>query len=778
MRRSSAMLRTGVGLSIIAALSLMLGGCPGGLLEGPTGPTGPEGPTGPAGPTGATGPQGDPGLAAGDTLPDTVVTITDVSGSSPVELGGPVNVTFTIQDGSSNTIAIEELDRFSIYVSGPTEGYQRVIVPEGDLTKVTTNADGSYTYALGNLPTTYAKPVNAPSGGGGTVAAGTYTVGIEARRTFTVDGESVRKAGDATFDFAVGGATPTAREFVTQANCNICHVQMTVHGSNRFSLTGCVLCHTAGALDSAGAESIEFGEMIHKLHTGANLPRVAATADGSDPYLYEVAGFQGNVVDFSHVQFPFMPGGTGFNEQMRNCQVCHGGAAQGAEIYADANLTQARCTTCHDDLNFDSGTVLDQDNELFGTLKQTQLNNVAYRVPPGKSSDSAGVVHKFADGSCALCHGAGMTYDAEVVHVPPLSNPDNILGLKVVIDSVEGNSGDGFFAVGDAPIVTFRVLDANDDPVDMEDLWSVNFVMAGPTVNYQKILPVAGSTAAIKATSNEGVVTMTGGVPATGTGPFVYTSPAAIPATYPAPLNDSAAFTYADGWGELSGQNLKAGSYTIMVYAYRQFTLGDTTYRETSEPGLFGVRINTAGSGAAGDYPGFVTDAKCNACHGDLRFHGNGRKSVENCVMCHTAGAEDRPNVAEGQTQAPEADSIDFKIMIHKIHAARALSVVQDGGVYDLVGFGNNVADFSTAFTPVMPNGPANCVACHATDAWKTPVERNDVSIWKVACTSCHDSTATAVHVELNTLGVGQEGCAVCHGDGKTFSVERSHAVP
>lgn len=772
MRRSSAMLRAGVGLSIIAALSLMLGGCPGGVLEGPTGPTGPEGPTGPTGPegpAGATGPQGDPGLAAGDALPDTVVTITNVSGSSPVELGGPVNVTFTIQDGTSNTIAIEELDRFSIYVSGPTENYQRVIVPEGDRTKITTNADGSYTYALGNLPTTYAKPVNATTGGGGTVAAGTYTVGIEARRTFTVDGESVRKAGDATFDFAVGGATPTAREFVTQANCNICHVQMTVHGSNRFSLTGCVLCHTAGALDSAGAESIEFGEMIHKLHTGANLPRVAATANGSDPYLYEVAGFQGNVVDFSHVQFPFMPGGTGFNEQMRNCQVCHGGAAQGADIYADANLTRARCTSCHDDLNFDSGTVLDPDNEKYGTLNKAQLNNVAYRVPPGKSSDSAGVVHKFADGSCALCHGAGMTYDAETIHVPPLSNPDNILDLKVVIDSVTGNSGDGFFVAGDAPVVTFRVLDGNDNPVDMADLRQVNLILSGPRGNYQKILPAPGgsSTLRIKNTANDGTVTMTGGVPATGTGPFVYTSVEALPATFPAPANDTDAFTYAGGWGELSGRPLTSGSYSVMVYAYRQFTLGDTTYRETSDPGFFAIRVGSAGG--AHLYANLVTDAKCNSCHGSLRLHGMGRKGVANCVMCHVAGAQDEPE--DGDDPAP--DTVDFKVMIHKIHAARELTVVQDGGKYDIAG--NN---YSTALTPVMPNGPANCVACHATDAWKTPVERNDVSIWKVACTSCHDSTATAVHVELNTLGVGQEGCAVCHGDGKTFSVERSHAVP
>jgi hypothetical protein len=153
--------------------------------------------------------------------------------------------------------------------------------------------------------------------------------------------------------------------------------------------------------------------------------------------------------------------------------------------------------------------------------------------------------------------------------------------------------------------------------------------------------------------------------------------------------------------------------------------------------------------------------------------------------MCHTAGAEDRPNVVAGETQDPAPDTIDFKVMIHKIHSARELSVVQDGGKYDIVGFApapapsdtGEVTDFSHAYTPVMPNGPADCVACHATDAWKVPLMRDDVNVWKVACTSCHDSTAAAVHVELNTLGVGEEGCAVCHGDGKAFSVETSHTI-
>ena len=781
--------KTSVCIVGIALAGLAVGtGCPGfDFLTGPPGPTGPEGPEGPAGSPGL------PGRDAGNDLPGTVVTIMDVSGASPVEIGGPISVTFKTENDDGDTIPMDELDRFAIYVSGPSDNYQRVIPSQSDLeANAVSNGDGTMTYTFPDpFPSTYAAPLNdSPAFGsadgelaGMPTMPGTYTVGIEARQSFTVDGATVRDAGDATFDFAVGGATLAPRQVVLESNCEKCHNELTLHGSNRFSVTGCVLCHTKGAEDRTSSDpakatpdtTILFANMIHRIHRGHGLPNVEATAKGPDPYRYEVIGYGESVHDFSDVAFPMMPGGTGFNQQTRNCDACHGGAAQGDLAYT--NPTRAACTGCHDDVNFTTGTKLDPANVdvANGTLSASDLQN------PGNRTLIGGLAHSFTDGQCTLCHTAGTALDPRVLHLPPLSNSANINGLTVQIVGTGGNSGADFFMPGDFPGVTFNLVDGNGSAVDISNVTSVNMVISGPVGNYQKIIPTdwtAGSTASIFSGG-----TGKGGVPNSGTGPFTYSSTEAIPANYPVPSNDSAAFDYANGWGELGGRPLVNGSYTIMVYAYRQFTVNSTTYRESSLPGIFAIRIGSSGS--PGFYPGFVTDAKCNGCHGNLRFHGNTRRGVMACVTCHVAGAEDRANVVAGQTQAPEADTIDWKVMIHKIHNARELNVVKDGGKLDIVGYSfgqpantGSVNDFSTGILPTMPGEAKHCAACHATDAWKTPVERTDVNIWKVACLSCHDSTAAATHAALNTLAVGQEACATCHGDGAEFSVEKEHAVP
>lgn len=783
-------------LFLIVVFTLAVGAC--GLipfLQGPPGPQGPagtDGQPGPAGPSGPQGPSGPPGLpgaggedgedSMGNELPGTVIEVQSVNNGEPVVSGMPFSVQFTIEDRSGNSIPVNQLNRFAIYCSGESNNYQRVYPSDSNTNNITTNADGSYTYNFTDpFPSVYAAPYNdsdffGPTDGeltGEPLGGGTYTVGIEARRDFFIDGETIRDAGDAFFSFLYGSATLIdEREIVNYSSCMSCHGEFSVHGGNRLTLQGCVVCHTSGAEDRTSANpdkatpgvTIAFGPMIHKIHRGYELPNVLATRNSADPYRYEVIGFGESLIDFTDVKFPYMPGGTGFNQQTRNCGACHDGAAQQSRWYLSAS--RAACGSCHDDVDWENGTHLndaDTNGSAFkGLLTQDQLDDAQFRSAINNFD------HIFNDNQCVLCHAPGTSLDIQATHLPVLYDPNFINGIKVQIISVTGQSGMGFFQPGDFPVVTFNILTGNDTLIDMADVASVNLVMAGPSDLYQKILPVSGSSTL--------TVKGMGGVANAGTGPFTYTSTVAIPANYPAPFNDSTGYVYADGWGELSGQALKPGSYTIMVYAFRNITVDGVTYRETSEPALAEVRVG--GDGALVPHEDIVTDAKCNACHGDLRFHGNGRKGVRGCVMCHAAGGEDRPTPAMGQTQAPEVDSIDWRVMIHKIHNARELDIVQNGGKYDLIGFGNNVIDFSTGILPYLKGEAKNCTACHANNRWQAPYEQTDIRIWKTACTSCHDSTATAAHVELNVLpGTNAEACSTCHGAGRAFSVAESHRI-
>ncbi|UCG34020.1 MAG: hypothetical protein JSU68_05155, partial [Phycisphaerales bacterium] len=188
-----------------------------------------------------------------EPLPETVVGITEVIGTSPVTPGGAFVVNFTIEYDDGVPIDIADLDRLRLYVSGPADNYQRVIAQDSDITHFAQNPDGSYTYtAVDPFPSVYDAPLNdssfyGPADGemtGQALVDGTYTVLIETRVVYG----SVRKAGDATFDFVVANdpLNPPAlepRQFVLRDNCNNCHLDLQIHGSNRFAVTGCVVCH-------------------------------------------------------------------------------------------------------------------------------------------------------------------------------------------------------------------------------------------------------------------------------------------------------------------------------------------------------------------------------------------------------------------------------------------------------------------------------------------------------------------------------------------------------
>src|SRR5262245_21354655 len=80
-----------------------------------------------------------------------------------------------------------------------------------------------------------------------------------------------------------------------------------------------------------------------------------------------------------------------------------------------------------------------------------------------------------------------------------------------------------------------------------------------------------------------------------------------------------------------------------------------------------------------------VRTETCNKCHDPLQAHGGQRQNVTNCVTCHTP-----------QTRDPDTgNTVDFKVMAHKIHAGPNLPSVQAGKPYVIIGNQQGVHDYS-----------------------------------------------------------------------------------
>ena len=113
----------------------------------------------------------------------------------------------------------------------------------------------------------------------------------------------------------------------------------------------------------------------------------------------------------------------------------------------------------------------------------------------------------------------------------------------------------------------------------------------------------------------------------------------------------------------------------------------------------------------------------CNSCHDSLSMHGGSRSQTQTCVTCHNPG----------NLQASSGRSMDFKVLIHRIHRGNNLPSEQTAATKDKDGKDvksiasqkngkSLVADSATDFTKVrFPQGPrpgsaegiTNCVKCH-----------------------------------------------------------------
>ena len=315
--------------------------------------------------------------------------------------GSAPTVTFTVLDGSGQALALSSLGSLSFTMAGPTTDYGYTSFGSDVTTTgyVTEGALSAPCDSKGMCTYTFQHAVPAK-------AAGTYAIGVEARRTETLLPGTVTAmsvtygAKNQVVYFSVDNSPVANRRTVVSVdNCNQCHFALSEHGSLRNQTEYCVLCHNPSTTDAATramaqnpadkaapAQSVTFPLLVHRIHFGQNM-----VADGGS---YTVVGFNGSHNDFSTILYaPFSPQGS--PGDTRNCAICH---VNGSEANLPVGLnnvvnpqgwinpegaTAAACSGCH----------VTKDDASHFLAMTTSLGE-----------------------SCNTCHQSGAAYGVDAVH--------------------------------------------------------------------------------------------------------------------------------------------------------------------------------------------------------------------------------------------------------------------------------------------------------------------------------------------------------------------------
>lgn len=382
-------------------------------------------------------------------------------------------------------------------------------------------------------------------------------------------------------------------------------------------------------------------------------------------------------------------------------------------------------------------------------------------------------------------------------------------GMNIEILSLDGASGEaGAFEPGDTITMHFMLTKDDGSPWMLSEMDRLRALVSGPTFNYQRVIPETSGPLADSIDH--------------GDGSFSFTFEDPLPDTYAAPYNDTDAYGMDDG--ELTGMPLLDGTYTVGLYGYWDYDVGAEGNRDVGDA-TFDFLIGSAG---AIEPRAVASLANCNSCHDQLQAHGGQRRNLTICLMCHTAGSEDK-NVASAAGGTPGA-SVDFRIMIHKIHNGAHLPSVHgvttkaDGtrdydatpAAYELVGFGNSVHDFSEVLFPVWPSlayptlrdegytslggdaqdaedamrqGIVSCNKCHGDPDGAGPLlapDNGDLAYLQPtrnACGSCHDDWVFELPYKANGQTMqaqfNDSSCVTCHIEtGSNLAVRDAHLHP
>lgn len=537
------------------------------------------------------------------------------------------------------------------------------------------------------------------------------------------------------FDFVPAGGSPTIWEDTTTAQCNQCHNPLIAHGS-RYEVRLCKLCHTNAAM-AAPDEPIDFRLMIHKIHAGVELPSIIAGPPGSK---YAI----GNAV-FAEKQEDGSIDGVAFPRTLNSCTYCHANAPT-ADYYKEKPATHA-CATCHDDVN--------------PSLETTDAG------PPGtKHFQEKG----YPDGQCYSCHAAvqGKEFDITVpgAHVIP-EQSTQLQGVHFEITDVANH------LAGENPEISFKITRSDGSAyTDLSVFNRIGFALAGPTTDYEVVLtPTAvggGSSGTLTGPDEEGV--------------FTYTPAAPIPA------NATGTWSVgAEARQEVHLQTPPESSPKVVEEAAIPNPVVDFVVDDSMPTARRAV----------------VDQQNCATCHGqfsvDFSIHGELRNTIEYCVLCHNPNNSDfarRKNDPVAVAMESQDATIDFKVLIHKIHRGEQL----EQQPYIVYGFGLPPQNYTKIdFGKVLfPGNLQDCRTCHLPNTYLIPpypgtalpteqshVQQVDSAVVKVVdghvqpitsvCLACHDGDDAIAHAATNTAPNGQEACAVCHEEGRIAAVSVVH---
>lgn len=369
------------------------------------------------------------------------------------------------------------------------------------------------------------------------------------------------------------------------------------------------------------------------------------------------------------------------------------------------------------------------------------------------------------------------------------------------------------FLPGDTISVTYTMTKDDGSAWFPSEMNRMRALVSGPTFNYQRIIAETSDPLSMSVDNGDGTYT------------FTFETP--IPDNYLPPVNDTTSFGIDDG--ELSGTPLLDGTYTVGIYGRWEYEVGGSTIRDVGDATvdfLIGQAAGPLTTRAVSDL------ASCNECHGVLQAHGGQRQNLTICLMCHTAGSEDK-NVASAANGTPGV-SVDFRVMIHRIHngahlpsvlgvaTTDAVSGTRDYTAvpkpYEIVGYNNYVHNFSSILFPTWPSlnygtlrdegysglsstaqdleddirtGVIACDKCHGDPDGDGPLggPANGALAYqqpsRAACGSCHDDWDWDLPYKANGFTMAAQtsdsGCttAGCHTEsGTSLSVRDAHIHP